>query len=263
MSDVASTPSPATEAVGTRRWRRYAITLAAIVVGALATIVVLMVLIGPYGPLPMSLPFERPPMIQSQRLAFPSIVRSGKFDAFVVGSSTSRVIGTDWIDARMGVHSANVGINGATQHEQRLMAGLIARQVRNLRLLIWGLDGNWCADKVEAVGHPQQPSSEWLYDDIWWNDLPNLINTRALETAAAMVRYQLGRGKARYPANGFLIETPPEDTYDPAKARAQILAGVKTATKAPMGPGIEPTGLDADRSGQFPALPWLERLLWR
>jgi hypothetical protein len=241
-------------------WRRYTIVIGATAFGLLALIVGLIALIGPYGPLPMSLSMTRPPIVQSQRLAFPTIVRSGSYDAFVVGSSTSRTIDPTVLDSHLGTHAANVGINGATQHEQRMMAGLIAHQIRNLRLLVWALDATWCAGEVTAIGHPQQPFSDWLYDDIWWNDLPHFANTRALEAAAALVRFQLGMAKARYPDNGFLIETPAENTYDVTKAHERIYAGVTLAPTNPMGAGTDPIG-EQEASYRFPALAWIDQTL--
>jgi hypothetical protein len=77
-----------------------------------------------------------------------------------------------------------------------------------------------------------------------------------------MVRYQLGWAKARYPDNGFLIETPPENTYDVTKAHERIYAGVTKPPVSPMGPGTDAVG-GHDPAFAFPAIAWIDDVLAR
>jgi len=240
-------------------WAAYARWLIGSAGGLLAAAILFVLLVGPYGPTPFSLPIDRPAVMRAQRYAFPALVRSGRYDGFIIGTSTARPLDPQVLARAFGGQIANVSMFGSTPYEQRLTAELIAREVRPLNSFVWGLDTVWCASTASEALHKRQPMPTWLYDGDPWNDIGYLINLSALETSFSRVMYLLGLKKLRVRTDGFLIETPPESTYDLAKARKFIWE----MTKPPhdVAGRVEPGALARSPELKYPALKWVESIL--
>jgi len=249
---------PPSEVAG---WRAYACWLigsfSALVAAALAFIV----LIGPYSPLPLSLPIARPPLDGSLRFYFSAIPRSGQFDSYILGTSTVRSVDPRQLAASLGGRFANLGIHGSTPWEQILMANLVIDQPRPLGTLVFALDNSWCDPDARAVGHSADPAPEWLYDDEPWNDLLYLLNIRALDAAVRRVKVELGMQKVNVRDDGFSIDTPPEETYDLAKARRRIWER-QARQRTPI-PRMSARNVPVASSPASPALTWLDAALAR
>ena len=63
----------------------------------------------------------------NQRFQYPAIVRSGAFNSAVIGTSTSRLLDPDHLDARFGGRFANLAMNDARAWEQYQLALLFLR----------------------------------------------------------------------------------------------------------------------------------------
>src|SRR5712664_3395420 len=74
---------PALQAVS---WRESNRLFLATFAGILAAVYVFILLVDPYGVVPFSPPFERP-IMSSQRQMYPQILRTGRYDSIVVGTS--------------------------------------------------------------------------------------------------------------------------------------------------------------------------------
>lgn len=183
----------------------------------------------------------------NQRLSYPAIASGGPFDAAVFGTSTSRLLDPLALDGAFGAAFANLSVNAATPDEQLRLAALFFAR-RPLKAVVFGLDAPWCAahppDRTE-IAFP-----EWLYEPgATWRILRQ-VNLRSLSAAANVVLIRLGHGRPRIRADGYAVFTPPEATYDAARARAHIAA----ATIDPDSP--------ADPPGEpFPALDRLDPVL--
>jgi hypothetical protein len=234
-----------------------------IAVGGLAGLLALafgfIVLMNPYGHLPGRIFGAHVIMDINQRFQYPSIARSGAFDSAVIGTSTSRLLDPDRLDAALGGRFANLAMNDARAWEQYRLARLLIDEQKDLKTLLVGLDWVWCAqdadvDRITARGFP-----DWLYDADPWNDWLFLLNPRTLEFAGRVAAHRLGLRPPRIPANGFEVFVPPESAYDPVKVERLLWEG-RPKEIAPRNPAYVATGQDL-RPWRFPALAWLEEVL--
>lgn len=196
-----------------------------------------------------------PMMDINQRFMYPQLARSGMFDSAVFGSSTTRLLDPRALDAALGGRFANLAINAGTPWEQLELARLLLRHVPAPRTLVFGLDRTWCDPDADA---PSQRVTfrafpPWLYDERPGNDYPELANFKTLEIAGRVLLHRLGAMPARIRRDGYEVFTPPEASYDLARARTYLRPGVNrpVVAAAPEG-GVDPP---------IPALDWLGALV--
>ncbi|RXT57666.1 hypothetical protein B6S44_04470 [Bosea sp. Tri-44] len=246
---------------GWRGWSKAfalaALTLTALLFGFIATL-------DPYGARVQAGQPARPLMDLNQRFMYPQIVRSGAFDSAVFGTSTLRLLDPALLSTGLSARFANLGMNAATPWEQTQIAGLFARQVAKPKFVIWGIDQNWCeADAAsEARRLTPRPFPPWLYDDSAWNDWPKQLNFTTLEIALRLAAHRLGLQPARLRGDGYEVFTPPEGTYDLARARFHLYRGYggHAPDLTPQSPPVVVAAAERAR-WQFPALAWLEQRL--
>jgi hypothetical protein len=241
-------------------WRRFLVTLAGAFVAVSLLLAATIALVDPYGSgLPTALPLDGPPMNGNQRFTFPAMVRSERFDSYILGMSSSRALDPLALSRVFGGRFAHLGMNGATPWEQRLMGLLAARHwTGGGGTLLWSLDRYWCFKDIGPHGHRESPAPEWLYDENVWNDIPFLFNAKAVDRAMTIIRFHLGLVKPRTRADGFLVETPDERTYDLAEARKRL---ARDSVGGRAGVGLEPIAPAPALSGRFPALAWMDEVL--
>lgn len=238
-------------------------------VGVLAALYLFIAVVDPYGVVPFSLPFQRP-IMSNQRQAYPQILRSGRYDSIVVGTSTARLLDPAALGRVLGGHFASLAMPSLTAWEQVRVIDYFARTVASPRAVVIGLDHEWCGrdtrgggDKEIALGREREFPA-WAYDDNRWNDLLYLLNTATLEVAGKVVGRVLGTTPPKLRDDGFEVFTPPDAGYDPARARAAIWgSGVQPAPAALLAPQPPPLQLSAaERDAMaFEALPWLDASL--
>ena len=241
-------------------WTLFLSTTLACMAIALALAVGLIAVINPYGNLPVRVFGPHVIMDTNDRFQYPAIVRSRLFNSAVIGSSTSRLLDPERLEAVLGGRFANLAMNDGRAWEQTQLASLFLSTEPQPKTILFGLDWVWCAGDADAARtSPSQIFPQWIYDDNPWNDVPNLLNGRALETALRQLGYRLGLLPARFPANGFDVFVPPEAAYDAGKARRYIWRG-RPHVLAPATPAYVPN--EAERQAwSYPALAWLEDLL--
>lgn len=211
-------------------------------------------LIDPYGANPLRLRFERPLMDINQRFMYPQVLRSGEYDSAVFGTSTIRLLNPSDLEAVFGGHFANFGMNAATPFEQSEAVRLFIAHTPNLRSLVWSLDRSWCDLDADTPAKllTERAFPPWLYDGSRWATIPHLFNLRTLEIASRVVLNRLGLMKPRLPRDGYEVFTPPEASYDAARAATHIWGG-KARRVTPAEPKFE--AAPAKRSAwRFPAL---------
>jgi hypothetical protein len=240
-------------------WRRFSTTFVLILAGGLAVFYLFIALIDPYHSMPFSLPMERPIVSISQRYMYPQIVRSGRFDAVVVGSSTARLIDPQILNPGFGRRFANLSMDSMTAWEQQQLVSLFVREAGAPKALIVGLDSVWCAPNADRDRITQAGFPEWLYDLNRWNDVLYILNSATLEIAARLAGNKLGLYRERLRNDGFGVFVPPDDQYDLKRAQGRIWQGRPREIVA-RSPAVVLS--DTERAGlRFPALVYLQDML--
>lgn len=228
-------------------WRRFSRdALGATLLAGLA-IVAFIAWADPYGL--RAAPGHPPgPIVDTnQRLSYPALARGGDFDAAVFGTSTARLLDPASLDAALGARFANLAVNAATPDEQMRLAALFLAR-RPVKAVLFGLDAPWCA------AHPAARTShafpDWLYEEGAPWGVFRQANLRGLTAAVNAVQVRFGHGRPRIRGDGYGVFTPPEASYDAARASAHIAAG-SGDPNAPSDPPEAP----------FPALDALDAVL--
>jgi hypothetical protein len=180
-------------------------------------------LVDPYGVSPVRALSTEYLVRTQRRFIVPQIVRSGRYDSYIVGTSTVNSIDPEWLERALGGRFANVAVHGATPYEQMRVLGLVLRQRPAPRLVVLGLDEIWCRAESPPRYHPQARLPEWLFEDDWWRPLVHLLNWRAVEFAWRKLEIAAGRSNARIAANGFHDDLPPEAAWSREQAMPRLL----------------------------------------
>jgi hypothetical protein len=228
--------------------------------GLAGTIWLAILLLDPFGVSPLRLPGAHAIMDINQRYMYPQIVRSGRYDSVVIGTSTSRLLDPKELDAAFGGRFANLAMNAGTAWEQTEMAKLFLRHQPAPKSFILGLDQMWCLDAASIKRITERGFPEWMYDENRWNDLPHLFSLQTLEIAGRLLAFKLGLMPARIRADGYEVFTPPENSYDLARAQFHIWKGRLGMRIVPEVPPAE-LNAAARRALIFPALAWMDDLL--
>jgi hypothetical protein len=216
------------------------------------------VALDPYGIFASPRRAPAPIMDLNQRFMYPQIVRSERYDAAIFGTSSMRLVDPAALGSLLGARFANLGMNAATPWEQMQLASLFVRTVRQPKILIFGLDPSWCAADAATNRLTFRSFPPWLYDEVGIADLGHEFDLKSLEIATRVAAQRLGLARDRIRADGYEVFTPPEASYDLARARAHIWAGAPEVT--PVVPAVAPSA-DERAAWRFPALAWLDALL--
>jgi len=243
-------------------WRRFVELFGVVFAIGLLLVFVLVLLVDPYDDVPFSLPLKRHLIDANQRFMYPQVVRSGLFDSFVIGTSSSKLLDPEILNQEFGVRFANLAMDAATAWEQKTIANYFIDHVGKPKVMIVGIDQQWClanadTQRITARGFPY-----FLYDDDKWNDFLFLFNSRAVEMAGKLVGVHLGLSSERSRFDGYYLFVPPVNAYDLEKARRAIWGGrLRTLPD----PHQEPFRMsDEQRASRvYPALRWLDDLLQR
>ncbi len=245
----------------TAAWRPYTRAFLIAVMLELALVCVLILAANPYGNLPHSLFREHAILDTNQRFQYPAVVKSGKFDSIVIGTSTSRLLRPEALNAAFGGRFANLAMDAGTAWEQVRLASFFAARTPAPGTLLVGLDHAWCNGDADRRKISERGFPAWMYDDNPWNDLLWLLNKKSAEISLRRIAYALGLNSIRIPFDGYEVFVPPETQYDLAKARAKIAK--RSVDRAAVTNSPQQEGRAA---WAFPAVPWLDGLLdlgWR
>ncbi|MEE9589205.1 MAG: hypothetical protein V3V97_14415 [Hyphomicrobiaceae bacterium] len=242
-------------------WKKFTRTLVATFFGLLLAVATFIIVMNPFGNLPVRVAEAHVIMDINQRFQFPSVVRTGDYDSVVLGTSTSRLLDPAILEKYFGGRFANLAMNDGRAWEQYRLLKLFLETNGPPHTLLFGLDVVWCdlhayKNRLTKRGFP-----EWMYDKNPTNDWFNFINGKSLEISFRQLAHRLGFDDPRIPANGFEVFTPPEDQYDEVKAKRKIW-GNREPDLAPQVPPFQPDPSMLDGLA-FPALVWLEELATR
>jgi hypothetical protein len=242
-------------------WRRFARLFGLTVLVATLGLYGVVLALDPYGLFASAKARPGPIMDLNQRFMYPQIVRGRRYDSAVIGSSTVRLIDPRQLDALFGGRFANLAMNAATPWEQMQIAGLFLRETLRPATLIIGVDPTWCEADADVKRLTSRSFPPWLYDGIGWKDWPQLINLKSAEIAARVAANRLGLMRERIRGDGYEVFTPPEASYDLARAQSHIWNGPPRAI-VPVEPAADP-GAGERAQWRMPALAWLDDLLGR
>ncbi len=240
-------------------WRGMARTAAVTLAGGLALVCGVIFLVDPYDVVPFSPRAERPMMDLNQRWLYPGVARSGRFDSYVIGTSTIRLLDPERLDRAFGGRFANLAMNSATAWEQDQLARVILRAGGPPRTLVIGIDTVWCARDADTQRITFRGFPEWMYDDNRWNDLLHLLNGKTLEIAGRLLGYWLGLTPAALPggrvrgvraAGG---ELRPRPRPHPPLSRRQDPSGARGPAGAPRAGGGREPAVPGTRLGRRPS----------
>ncbi len=216
--------------------------------------------VDPYDTLPLSPPLERAPMASNQRYSYPALARSPGFDSLVVGTSTMRLLPPVALNAAFAARFANLSMNSATAYEQMRIVEVFARNHRQPKRLIMGMDVVWCEVGEGFEKYTFRRFPEWMYDTNPWNDVLHMLEFKTVEVLVRQAGYLLGWRKARYGNDGYRNFLPPRDQYDLTKVRQKIYgASYKPPVKAAVTPSA---AVDfKPHLWNYPSLTLLEKTL--
>lgn len=244
-------------------WWRFLISFAITGGTALVLCLALILLADPFGEAPPGVALTKSGYaIKDRRFLAPQVIDSGRFDSFLVGTSTIHSIDPAWADAALGGRFANVSIHGTTPYEMSQVLQLMARRVPGLKRIVLGLDvGQWCQSDAPPRHNAKALFPDWLYDDSRANDFTSILNLQALRLSLRQLEIALDLRKPAVPANGYRNELL-EEKWDGGKVREKICGGDCDATQAsaPNAPeAFDTQSVRTSDDAQFPALAELEQ----
>jgi hypothetical protein len=235
-------------------WRKFLWPFALTFAAGLAIPFALVLLADPYGVSPVRAISPEVVVPTQRRFIVADIIRSGRYDSFIVGTSTVNSIDPSWLEAAFGGRFANVAVHGATPYEQMRVLGLVLRQRPAPRMVILGLDDIWCSRTEPERYHPQAQFPDWLFDDSRLDHFTHLLNWRAVELARRKLETAWNASKKRVEPNGFNDELPPDGTWSLEKTMPRLTADIRVvADRLASSPG----------AATFPAAALLEETLRR
>ena len=241
-------------------WSRHLRILLTTFIGLNAALYLFVLAMNPYGNLPNSVFSSHAMMDDNQRYQYPSVVRSGRYDSLIIGTSTSRLLDPKPFAAVLGGRFANLAMNSGTAWEQTELTRLFLKHQPIPHALVVGIDTVWCSQNAGVERITFRGFPEWMYDDDKWNDFAYMYNSRSVEISGRRLGAALtGRGP-RLPPDGWEVFTPPEKDWDLAKVQAKLYGDGQRLLPLPK---VPPETMSApERSAlRFPALDWLDKLI--
>jgi hypothetical protein len=230
-------------------------------IGIVGSVYLFILLVDPYGVVPFSLPIDRA-LMSAQRQMYPQILRTGRYDSIVVGTSTSRLLDPVALDRVLGGHFASLAMPAATAAEQFQVIDYFRRTVKAPKAVLIGLDHEWCYRNGNAYIREHTATLErefpaWAFDDSRWNDILHVLNVPTLQEASHVVGHLLGRIPEKLRDDGFEVFVPPDSAYDPG--RAHFFLYDNTDARVPVPVHATSSLSEAERNAMdFEALPWLD-----
>jgi hypothetical protein len=241
-------------------WKEFSLLFVGLFFGSLLALYVFVLLTDPYGIVPFSLPLKRALTDPNQRYMYPQVVRSGQFDSFVIGTSTSRLLDPEILNQEFGARFANLAMDSSTAWEQKALSDYFFHHVGHPKVMIVGFDSVWCTEQADVVRITARGFPYFLFDDDPWNDYLYLLNSRTVVMAGRLVGYQFGLYKPPFRNDGYGVFVPPEADYDLEKVRQLTWDGREWKRDLWKQPPLQYSA-EQRAALKFPALDWLDEML--
>lgn len=230
-------------------WRAFVFRFLAVFIGGSALLFAVLLFADPWGTLPFSSPFPRTPADHSQRWAYPELARSPRFDAAIIGDSTSRLLDPADLDPVTDSRFVNLAMVHAFAFEQAQLLDVFLAAHPAPRALLIGLDRVWCERGDDLQHYGYGPLPEWLYRGNTVEAMGNLFNMHAIETAWRSITAKLGLSPQPYGPAGFQLIDVDHHHFDPALAKALIKQNLAEYWSTPANPNPS--------TWHYVALDWL------
>jgi hypothetical protein len=241
----------------TARWPVYTATLVLGTLIAFLAMMAFVAVVDPWKALPRSASLERPVLFHKQRLLYPMLIRSGRFDSFMFGSSTGMLL--DPASFKTEGRFLNTALTNGLAWEQLELLHLILSEVPQPRVLMFTIDWVWCVRDLRRDNERQFP--HWIYSGLSWRNLLKLLNGEAFKDAWQTLEHNWVRPQPSLRGDGYWLFTPDDDTYDLDAAVKKIYDSGKSPLLAPI---VPPQAVpDAEKAWAFPYLDKLEEALAR
>ncbi|MDI2091367.1 hypothetical protein [Commensalibacter oyaizuii] len=195
-------------------WRRFALIFLSTMGGLVFFIWLFIVLVDPWGMLPISLPVHRIPISTNARYSFPALAINPEFNSAIFGTSTSRPLQPAVLNQPFQARFVNLSMNTANPWEQEKLFNLFVQYHPNPKVVIFNTDNIWCfADPNGAA----RPFPNWMYEGSRWKGYLQMANQYALQEAANQFAWLIGFKKQRYGSDGFTPLLPSNYPYVPDK----------------------------------------------
>jgi hypothetical protein len=198
-------------------WRRFFRLAAGSAAVFVAVIYGFIVVVDPWGMLPLSLPFDRVTVTSNQRFSYPMLARSAQFDSAVFGTSTSRLLRPDALNPAFGARFANLAMNDATTFEVSSLFRVFLRAHPEPKVIIIGLDERWCVTGDTYEKLTPRPFPAWMYERSRWRGYAEMFNLYAAQEAGKEFGVLTGVKKPDMGRDGYTRFVPPESQYDPVR----------------------------------------------
>jgi hypothetical protein len=246
----------------THAWRRFIAVILGVTAVVILSAFAFVAIVDPYDNLAFSPAWKRYRVTTNERYAFPGLIRHGRFDSAVFGTSTLMLLKPEELDKMVGGRFANLAMSTATPWEQTQLIKFFDKHARDpLRTIVVGIDMNWCSPTKPLDRLTPHPFPPWEYDDDPWNDYAHILNTRALLHALRETLMLTHLLQPDLRDDGYYRFTPDDDRYDPARAHAALYYGRWKAAES-VSATAEPPPVGARPSDwTFPDLRLLEQAL--
>lgn len=196
-------------------WRRFARAFAGTAAAIGAFIYLFVILVDPWGMLPLSPPWHRIPISSNARYSMPALAVSPHFDSAMVGTSTGRLLQPAVLNAPFSAHFVNMAMNSATPWEQARILRLFLRHHPAPRVVLIDIDAEWCFADRHGLSEPNRPMPDWMYEGTPWRGYIEMMNMYAVQEAANQFMWLIGRKQQRFGSDGYASFVPPDSHYDP------------------------------------------------
>ncbi len=204
-----------------RLWRSFFCFTAGTAAVVTLVLFLFVAVVDPFDTLPLSPPFDRPPIATNARFSFPALARSERFDSAVIGNSTSRLLRPARLNPAFEARFVNLAMNAATAYEQSRILDVFLRAHRSPKRIIFGLDDTWCLTR-QLERYTPRPFPEWMYETNLWVGYTRLLNLYTVQQAGIQFATLLGLKPAIYGRDGYTRFVPDDRLYDPTRVAAHL-----------------------------------------
>lgn len=204
----------------TFQWKKFCLQMIISTISVFAILYGFIVLVDPWGMLPVSLPVHRIPISSNGRFSLPMLATDKKFDSAIFGTSTARLLRPELLNQSLQTHFVNLAMNSASPWEQSSLFHLFLQTHSTPKAVIFSLDTIWCLATETGNGITNRAFPKWMYSKgRSWSGYWHMANLYALQEAANQFLWLTGFKKQQYGSDGYTRFVPPESKYDIAKVR--------------------------------------------
>ncbi len=218
------------------QWKRFFRTLIITVSSLFAAGYLFILVVDPYGMLPLQFDFDRSPAGGDRRYWLPNMAKNSRFDSAIIGSSTIRLLNPDDLNLFLNGRFVNLGIEGASLFEQAAIFDVFLRNHPQPKTIIFGVDLAYFDPEHFGVVTKAEHFPEWMYDENPFNDLLP-YNWRTIQITMRQFKYITGIRPKKFRSDGYHDFTMGRP-YDIDRVRQDIYGSTIPKEKIPVEPPV-------------------------